>query len=163
MRSRVELLIAVLLTLLAVHLHVVFLLDAGALWRDEVNSVDFARMPLPVAWHNLQFDSFPMLSTVLLRGWGSIQSGGGAATPSAGPPSAAPPAAPLAAAITRTDRWFRIYGFVIGLCFLAAVWITCRLLGGRGSPPLLSLALVGMAPWAIQAMDSIHPTASASC
>ena len=157
MRSRVELLIAVLLTLLAVHLHVVFLLDAGALWRDEVNSVDFARMPLPVAWHNLQFDSFPMLSTVLLRGWGSIQSGGGAATPSAGPPSAAPPAAPLAAAITRTDRWFRIYGFVIGLCFLAAVWITCRLLGGRGSPPLLSLALVGMAPWAIQAIDSIRP------
>src|SRR5262249_43507389 len=38
-----------------------------------------------------------------------------------------------------------------------AVWITCGLLGGRGSPPLLSLALVGMAPWAIQAIDSIRP------
>src|SRR5262245_5968439 len=143
MRPRVELLVAGLLTLLAVLLHAVFLLDAGALWRDEVNSLEFARMPLPVPWHNLQYDSFPILSTVSLHAWGSISSSGGASTPSA--------------STTRTDRWLRIYGFVIGLCFLVAIWITCRLLGSRGCPPLLSLAIVGMAPWAIQAIDSIRP------
>jgi len=138
MRARVELVVAGVLTLLAVLLHLVFLLHAGALWRDEVNSLEFARMPLPVAWHNLQYDSFPILSTFVLHGFSSATGAGVSPTPAA-------------------DRLLRIYGFVIGLSFLAALWITCRTLGGRASAPLLSLALVGMAPWAVQAIDSIRP------
>ena len=143
---RAEVVVAGILTLLAIHLHVVNMLDAGALWRDEVNSVEFARMPFATAWHNLQYDSFPMLSNLLLRGWGSAIGAGGSGT--------------TEHAIASADRWLRIYGFLVGLSFLAATWVTVRLLsgaGGRVSAPLLSLALVAMAPWAVQAIDSIRP------
>jgi len=121
------------LALAALVLHIVFLQHAGALWRDEVNSFEFARMPLSAAAHNLQYDSFPLLSTVLLHGW--VGSGAGAAA----------------------DHGLRIYGFVIGVCFLAAIWLTCRMIGGRAVTPVISLALVGMAPWVIQSVDSIRP------
>lgn len=48
-------------------LHVVFLRSAGALWRDELQSVDVALSPSIV--RNLHFDSFTILWPLLLRGF----------------------------------------------------------------------------------------------
>jgi len=108
-------------------------------------------MPVATAWKNLQYDSFPILSTLMLRAWDSVAGRDERAAARAGE------TASLRDAIQKTDRVLRIYGFIIGLFSLAAVWVTCLLLGGRGSPPLLALALVGMAPWPILAIDSIRP------
>ena len=127
---RAELAAAVLLTGVALFLHVTFLTHAGALWRDEVNSVEFARMPsLGAAFHALRYDSFPMLMTVVLRGWMAIVGEG--------------------------DRELRILGFVVGILFLGALWLAARMLGGRA--PLVAMALVGINPWVVQTVDSIRP------
>ena len=54
---------AMLLVLTAMH--------AGPLWRDETNTFNLAHMPsLRDIWHNLQFDSFPLLWPLLVRGCG---------------------------------------------------------------------------------------------
>src|SRR5437870_5335996 len=62
--------VAVFATAIAVLLHFHFLCHAGALWRDEVNSVNLASMPSVFeVWRLTEFDSFPVLWTLLLRGW----------------------------------------------------------------------------------------------
>jgi len=70
-----EWIVASLLALGALFLHVTFFTRVGALWRDEVNSFDFASMPLGQAHALLRYDSFPLLTTVLLRGWIKIDTG----------------------------------------------------------------------------------------
>ena len=120
---------ASLLALGALFLHVTFFTRVGALWRDEVNSFDFASMPLGQAHALLRYDSFPLLTTVLLRGW--IHAAGGA------------------------DVALRVYGLIVGVLFLAALFFAGRALGG--GPPLVSLALVGMNPWMVRTVDSIRP------
>lgn len=121
----------ILLTVLALVLQARCLLQAGPLWRDEVNSVEFARMAsLSEIARNLRYDGFPLLSTLVLRGWMALGLGAG-------------------------DFGLRVYGFLIAAAFLAALWWTCRRLGCRA--PLLSLALVGMSPWAIFTISSVRP------
>jgi hypothetical protein len=111
---------AILLTLLALLFHFRFLTHAGALWRDEVNSVEFAAMPsLHEIQASLQYDGFPPLSTLLLRGW-------------------------MAAGLGAGDSGLRMFGFAVGVAFLAALWLACRML--RCPTPLLSLALMGLSP-----------------
>ena len=44
-------------------------INAGPLWRDEVNSVNLVEMPLNEMWKNLNFDSCPLLWLMLLRLW----------------------------------------------------------------------------------------------
>lgn len=118
------------LTALVLILQVLFLTHAGPLWRDEVNSVEFARMRgMSETWRNLRFDGFPLLSTLALRGWMSLGLGS-------------------------SDFGLRIYGFLIAVAFFAALWLTCRRLGG---PPLLSLALLGASPWVASTVASIRP------
>ncbi|HZI89403.1 MAG TPA: hypothetical protein VFD83_03015, partial [Candidatus Polarisedimenticolia bacterium] len=127
---RGEWILAGVLALGALYLHLTFFTHAGALWRDEVNSVSFASMPsLGQAYASLRYDSFPLLSTVLLRGW--IHAAGG------GDPS------------------LRLYGLLVGILFLAALIFAGRALGGGW--PLLSLALVGWNPWLVRTVDSIRP------
>src|SRR5205085_11063672 len=49
---------------------VLITLNAGPLWRDEVNSINIARMPsFHEFWSNLTFESFPPLWLLLLRVW----------------------------------------------------------------------------------------------
>lgn len=123
--------VAILLTALALIFQARFLTHAGPLWRDEVNSVEFARMSgLSEIARNLHFDGFPLLSTLALRGWMSLGLGA-------------------------TDFGLRAYGFLVAVAFLAALWLTCRRLGCK--TPLLSLALVGLSPWAVSTMASIRP------
>src|SRR6185503_558066 len=100
------------------------------LWRDEINSLAFAKMPsLAKIYENLRYDSFPLLSTMLLRGW--------------------------IGAFGSADSSLRIYGLLIGALLVGSLWWTSRLLG-RGTP-LFSLALVGFNPWVVRTVGSIRP------
>jgi len=120
-----------LVTVVGVGLHLVFMTHAAALWRDEVNSLQFALMPsLSSVYASLQFDSVPLLSTLVLRGW--VKAGWGA-----------------------TDYGLRVFGFVVGVGLLGMLWLTSWFL--RRSPPLLSVALLGLNPLVIRYGDSIRP------
>ena len=117
-------------TLLVIYLHVVFGTHAGALWRDEVNSLEIATMrTLSEMWSNLCFDSFPALFFLALRFV-------------AGVPSSA------------SDATLRLFGVSIGLLMLGIIWLNSRWL--RLGFPLLSLALIGLNPMVIRYGDSIR-------
>ena len=54
--------IAALVTLCAVYLHALFFLNAGGLWRDEVDLVNLSLLPsVSEVWQNLPHDSSPIL------------------------------------------------------------------------------------------------------
>ena len=95
-------------------------INAGPLWRDETNTFNLAHMPsLRDIWHNLQFESSPLLWPLLVRGWGMLGLTGG-------------------------DMGIRILGLSIGLFFLSSLWLCQRWIGGRA--PTLSIALLGSLP-----------------
>ncbi|HEY3661325.1 MAG TPA: hypothetical protein VGK91_08890, partial [Candidatus Udaeobacter sp.] len=103
---------AMLLVLTALH--------AGPLWRDETNTFNLAHMPsFQDIWHNLQFESFPLLWPLLVRGCGVL-------------------------ALADSDMGIRIFGLAIGLLFLTSLWLCQRWIGGRA--PTLSIALLGSLP-----------------
>jgi hypothetical protein len=121
---------AVLMTLAAIALHVVNAVSAGALWRDEVNTVGLATLPsFRDVWQNLQFDSFPILWLVAVRflsaTFGSMN-----------------------------DSAFRAAGLVVGLFLLAAVWISARFIGRQ--VPLVALAIFALSPAVIRWGDSLR-------
>lgn len=117
-------------TLLIIYLHVVFGMHAGALWRDEVNSLEIATMRgLWEMWSNLCFDSFPALFFFVLRAVAGVNS-------------------------TASDAALRLFGVSIGLVILGMIWLNARWL--RLGFPLLSLALIGLNPMVIRYGDSIR-------
>ena len=122
--------VAVIGTVITTALHVTFGLNAGALWRDEVNSLNIATMSsFSELWSYLTFDSFPALFFVFLRGF-------------AGLPAAT------------SDIGLRLFGVAIGLLIIGAVWLNARWL--RFGFPLISLALIGFNPMVICYGDSIR-------
>jgi hypothetical protein len=95
-------------------------MNAGPLWRDETATFNLAHMPsLRDLWHNLPFDSFPMLWPLLVRGCGML-------------------------GLTDGDMGIRILGLGIGLFFLISLWLCQRWIGRRA--PILSIALLGGLP-----------------
>jgi hypothetical protein len=117
-------------TLLALYLHMVFGMHAGALWRDEVSSLEVATMhTFAEVWSNLCFDSFPALFFLVLR-------------IVAGDPA------------TVSDGALRVFGVSIGLLILGTIWLNSRWL--RLGFPLLSLALIALNPMIIRYGDSIR-------
>jgi hypothetical protein len=127
---RAESSVAALLTLAAVWLHVVNARFAGALWRDEVNTVGLVTLPgLADVWQNLQYDSFPLVWVIILRQIVGV----------VGP---------------MNDAAFRIAGLIIGLAIVAALWVNARSFGGRY--PLVSLALFALSPSVIRWGDSLR-------
>src|SRR5882724_4212697 len=95
-------------------------MNAGPLWRDEINTFNLAHMPsLRDTWSNLQFESFPLLWPLLVRGCGML-------------------------GLANTDMGIRILGLAIGLFFLSSLWLCQRWIGGR--TPILSIALLGGLP-----------------
>jgi hypothetical protein len=105
---------AALLGLLVVTSH------AGALWRDEVNSVNtVSAHTLPEFLRQSEFDSFPLLWLLLLRAW--VASGAGA-----------------------SDAGLRVFGLLGGLALFAALAFAALRLGRR--PPLVSMALLAVNP-----------------
>ena len=93
---RCEWLAAGILTAVIVCLHVVFWQHAGALWRDEVNSVNLAQSPSFAA---LSHDTFPILQPLLVKCW---------------------------SALGRSDSWLRLLGMFGGLTIIAAFWAVAR-------------------------------------
>ena len=125
-----EWLLVILLGVGTMILHVRFNAYVGGLWRDEANTVQLATLPtFKELWHSLDFDSFPILFFVLLRGWAGIF---GAAN----------------------DNMLRVLGLLMGLTVLAVLWRNARRFGA--DLPVLSFALVGFNPMVIRYGDSIR-------
>ena len=109
--------LAALATAAVAGLHCVNLFHAGGLWRDEANSMALANLPtLKQVWSLLATDSFPGLFPLTMRllgpmGW------------------------------DLSDFYLRIFGFLVGISLLGALWWNARTLG-IGSP-LLSVSLLG--------------------
>ena len=123
-------LVVVMVAALSAALHIRFATHVGGLWRDEANSVQLATLPhLRDVVHCLDFDSFPILFFAVLRFWGGIFG-------------------------VHNDSSLRVLGLLIGLCVLAAIFVSTRTFGAR--TPVLSLALIGLNPMLIRYGDSIR-------
>jgi hypothetical protein len=127
---KVEALAAGAITLVAAAMHLLAMTSAGGLWRDESNTIGLVTLPsLADVWKNLQYDSFPFLWLLILRGYVSI----------VGP---------------MNDPALRALGFGIGISILAALWVNARVF--RHSVPLVSLVLLGICPSLIVWGDSVR-------
>ena len=127
---KIEVAVAVLLTLAAVSLRLEAGLSADALWRDEANTVALATLPtIRDIWTQLQFDSFPLLWLLIVRVIARVF----------GP---------------ENDQAFRAVGFLVGLGMVGTIWYYARTV--YRSVPIVSLALLGLAPSVIVWGDSIR-------
>lgn len=94
--TKIEWLAAALITVTIVWLHFHFWQNAGALWRDEVNTVNLAQSPSLAA---LAHDTFPVLSPLAVKLW---------------------------SAFGHSDLWLRFLGLLCGLLFPLAFWLVAR-------------------------------------
>jgi hypothetical protein len=114
---------AMIITIIALILHIRLFLCAGPLWRDEVNSIAIATgNSFTYLWENMQYDSFPVLWNIIVRYW--VNSGIGV-----------------------TDIGMRILGLLAGTSFVIALWWNARRL--FNGIPMISLPLVGISTAAI--------------
>ncbi len=128
--DRMEYGVALVMSALVVALHVVNVLNAGGLWRDEVVTFSIATMPsLSALWSSIQHDSFPGLFHLVLHPWTTMEWGA-------------------------TDRGLRVFGCLVGIAAAAALWLNAKFLGYRF--PLLSLVLLAVSPVTIRYGDSIR-------
>lgn len=123
---RPEWLAAILITAAIVWLHFYFLLHAGGFWRDEVNLINLAGRH---SLGDMSKDSFPALMPLLVHGW-------------------------IAAGLGQNDLSLRLLGFLAGLGIPAALWAAAWT--ARRSPPLSSLALLGLNMTVISYGDSLR-------
>ena len=124
-----EIVAGIVFTLASVYLHFFERQTAGGLWRDEATSAQIANVPTwGQLWRYLEFDSYPPLFHVVLRGWCALFSG--------------------------EDASLRTLGLLIGLGVLAGVWTAARAVGVR--VPLFALVLLGLNPMMIRYGDSIR-------
>lgn len=127
--GRVEWAVAIAISVGLGLLHVSVLQNAGALWRDEINTATVAQArTLAESWNLLPFESAPYLFHFLVRIWTAIVGGG--------------------------DGALRTLGLFVGIAILAALWLNARLL--TRSVPLISLALFGMNAVVIRFGDSVR-------
>src|SRR5882724_836008 len=119
---------AALVTLFVAYLHVLFLLSAGGLWRDEAVLVHLSLLPsVPEVWQNLTYDSCPILMHLAVRAWS-------------------------AAGLGNTDPGLRVLGLLAGLFLLLAFWLASWTM--RNCAPLLAVTLAGLNVTIIHAGDS---------
>ncbi len=129
MIRRIEWGVAVAAIAAILFLHLSFLGHAGALWRDEANSVNLASMSPREFGENLQFDSFPVFWFAVLRAWIAL-----------GPGS--------------SDLGLRILGLLLGVGVLASlIWNSRRF---WSAPPLIGMALLGCSAAVIAYGDSVR-------
>jgi hypothetical protein len=121
---------AALVTLCAVYLHALFFLNAGGLWRDEVDLVNLSLLPsFSQVWQNLLHDSCPILMHLAVRAWS-------------------------AASVGNTDPGLRVLGLYVGLFLLVAFWLASWTM--RNGAPLLAVTLAGLNVMIIRAGDSLR-------
>src|SRR5262249_18389094 len=121
----------VLVTLCAVYLHVLFLLNAGGLWRDEADLVHLSLLPsFSDVWQNLPHDSCPILMHLVVCAWSA------------------------AASLGNTDSGLRVLGSYVGLFLLLAFWFASWTM--RKGAPLLALTLAALDVTIIRAGDSLR-------
>src|SRR5438874_5977867 len=122
--------IAALVTLFAAYLHVLFLLSAGGLWRDEAAFVHLSLLPsLSDVWQTLGYDHCPILMPLGVRAWS-------------------------AAGLGNTDPGLRVLGLCVGLFSLAAFWFASWTM--RNGAPLLAVTLASLNVTVIRAGDSLR-------
>jgi hypothetical protein len=122
--------IAALVTLSATFLHVLFFLNAGGLWRDEVDLVHLSLLPsVSEVWQNLPHDSCPILMHLAVRVWS-------------------------AAGLGNTDLALRVLGLSVGLFLLLAFWLASWMM--RNGTPLLAVTLAGLNVTMVRAGDSLR-------
>jgi hypothetical protein len=128
--SRAESLLAAILSTAAIAHHFLAAISAGALWRDEANTVGLATLPrISDVWANLESDSFPVGWILFVR-FLAFTAG------------------------AMNDTAFRITGLLIGLTLLAMLWINARAF--KYGAPLMSLALIALNPSVIRWGDSLR-------
>jgi hypothetical protein len=125
---RAELAAALLVTALALLLHSDVYHGAGPLWRDEIAALHIATGPLPAMPERLQYESFPILSFLAIGGW--VGAAGDALVS------------------------LRLFGAVIGVLLLIALWIAACALGAR--VPLLSLGMAGVTAAVVRFGDAFR-------
>ena len=119
-RFPIESSLALVITAASIVLLWMFVTHAPTLWRDEVSSVHTQQAPTLVEmWRRAEFESFPLLWMLLLRGWLAV--GGGA-----------------------SDVTLRLFGLIGPAALLGGMWFAAVRLGRAA--PLVSLALVVMNP-----------------
>jgi len=122
--------IVALVTLSATYLHVLFFLNAGGLWRDEVVLVNLSLLPsFSEVWQNTRHDSCPILMHLVVRAWS-------------------------AAGFGNTDLGLRALGLCVGLFLLLAFWFASWKM--RNSAPLLAVTLAGLNVTMVRAGDSLR-------
>src|SRR5947199_3133297 len=122
---------AALVTLCAVYLHALFFLNAGGLWRDEVDLVHLSLLPsLSEVWQKLPHDSCPILMHLVVRAWSA------------------------AASFRSTDVGLRVLGLYVGLFLLMAFWFASWTM--RNGLPLLAVTLAGLNVTVLRAGDSLR-------
>jgi hypothetical protein len=108
---------AIALTALVAVLALVRMLHAGGLWRDEAGAARLAAMPtLQEVVGLFQHEAFPPLFPMTVRAYSHLVGAG--------------------------DHELRAFGFAIGLCIAAFLWLNARTTAR--TVPLLSLALLGL-------------------
>ena len=115
--TRVECAVAILLSIAVLFLLFVRATHAGALWRDEAESVQIARMPqFTEVLQYLRYSSFPVLFPVILRTYTTL--------------------------FGVSDVSLRYFGLTVGICFLGVAWLHSRSVTREF--PLLLPALIGL-------------------
>ncbi len=112
-----EWIVAILLSVTVLFLLFVHATHAGALWRDECDSVKLARLPtFADVLQNLKFTSFPILFPTTIRIFTNL--------------------------FGTSDASLRCFGFLVGLALLAVGWFNAR--RANGDVPLILPALLGL-------------------
>ena len=134
-RRKIEWVIGVLVTTAAVYLHWVNFRSAGALWRDEAGLVRIATLPTArEMWSNVGHESCPILFPALIRAW-SFKVGG-------------------------SDAALRLFGIIVGLLILGAVWLNGWFF--NRSVPLIALGLLAVNPSVVRWGDAVRAYGLAS-
>jgi hypothetical protein len=112
-----EWIVAILLSVTVLFLLFVRATHGGALWRDECDSVELARLPtFADVLQNLKFTSFPILFPTTIRIFTNL--------------------------FGTSDASLRCFGFLVGLALLAVAWFNAR--KANRDVPLILPALLGL-------------------
>ncbi len=117
---------AILITFAAIMLHFYYWIHVGGLWRDEVNLVNLAGRHSLV---EMEKDSFPVLMPLAFHVW-------------------------MAIGLGSNDVTLRLFGLLVGLGILAALWVSSWKI--RRAPPLVGLVLLGLNSTAVFFGDSLR-------